>query len=54
MPNGEDSDRLPHPVTVTDFYLRAILDELRAQRPAGSSVSLPPETERVKEPQKRK
>lgn len=43
-----------NPVTVTDFYLKAILDELRAQRRAGSSVSLPEGTERVKEPEPRK
>lgn len=45
--------KLPDPVTVADFYLRAILDELRAQRRAVSSVinRADEDEERVKEPE---
>lgn len=47
------TDGLPQPVTITDDYLAAILDELRAQRaPVAPNTPQPPVgEERVKEPQ---
>lgn len=45
-------DGLPQPETIADLYLAAILDELRAQRAAGSSAAQ--DEERVKEPEPHK
>jgi len=45
-------DGLPDPSTVTDLYLAAVLDELRAlrkERPQQSQQSLYPQGTRVKE-----
>lgn len=47
------TDGLPNPVTVTDLFLAAVLDELRTLNQSGArpSVPLPPDVLKVKEPE---